>query len=442
MRQHGTARLEPSSRRQTTFLAAQEYNVLYSVRVSRGRFAPLLAEEERGALSMELAWNTQKNGMSDVKGKEMEQERKGEISNPDIDLSKSHMNYDIVQSDLNLYQRVKSRVDELKASGSRVQKNSVVDYSNILTVPKEQAEIWGEEKTAAYFKSCYDFFCDEFGKENVVSAKVHLDETAPHMHLHFVPVNKENGKLQARVAMNKEKINYIHDELPKFLQERDFDVVRGNGKTVNNIDDIHEYKEIQKMVEEKKQELNYLEEKLETVKDEIGQADYDLRIWLGNLDEVDAKLVDWSVELENAQEEYNTLIENSKNINNYTLEKMELFKIDDIDKLLYSYQQIKAENNYLKSIIEKLKEIVAGLKMFNAKEIVLQVKDLLENLLFKKTETFEEFSEKLNRIVKSKSNKFTERLETAQRELQTKDYVPKKDYWKEENVVDRSIFKK
>ena len=222
---------------------------------------------------MELAWNTQKNGMSDVKGKEMEQERKGEISNPDIDLSKSHMNYDIVQSDLNLYQRVKSRVDELKASGSRVQKNSVVDYSNILTVPKEQAEIWGEEKTAAYFKSCYDFFCDEFGKENVVSAKVHLDETAPHMHLHFVPVNKENGKLQARVAMNKEKINYIHDELPKFLQERDFDVVRGNGKTVNNIDDIHEYKEIQKMVEEKKQELNYLEEKLETVKDEIGQAD-------------------------------------------------------------------------------------------------------------------------------------------------------------------------
>lgn len=391
---------------------------------------------------MELAWNTQKNGMSDVKGKEMEQERKGEISNPDIDLSKSHMNYDIVQSDLNLYQRVKSRVDELKASGSRVQKNSVVDYSNILTVSKEQAEIWGEEKTAAYFKSCYDFFCDEFGKENVVSAKVHLDETAPHMHLHFVPVNKENGKLQARVAMNKEKINYIHDELPKFLQERDFDVVRGNGKTVNNIDDIHEYKEIQKMVEEKKQELNYLEEKLETVKDEIGQADYDLRIWLGNLDEVDAKLVDWSVELENAQEEYNTLIENSKNINNYTLEKMELFKIDDIDKLLYSYQQIKAENNYLKSIIEKLKEIVAGLKMFNAKEIVLQVKDLLENLLFKKTETFEEFSEKLNRIVKSKSNKFTERLETAQRELQTKDYVPKKDYWKEENVVDRSIFKK
>ena len=63
---------------------------------------------------MELAWNTQKNGMSDVKGKEMEQERKGEISNPDIDLSKSHMNYDIVQSDLNLYQRLKNKASRPK----------------------------------------------------------------------------------------------------------------------------------------------------------------------------------------------------------------------------------------------------------------------------------------------------------------------------------------
>ena len=65
----------------------------------------------------------------------------------------------------------------------------------------------------------------------MVSAKVHKDETAPHMHLHFVPVNKENGRLQARVSMNKAKINYIHDELPKFLQERGFDVIRGKGRT-------------------------------------------------------------------------------------------------------------------------------------------------------------------------------------------------------------------
>lgn len=212
---------------------------------------------------MELAWNTQKNQITDVKGKENEQERKGEIRNDDIDLERTKNNYDLVESDKNLYQRVKQRVDELKEAGSRVQKNSVVMYSNILTVPQEQATKWGEQKTDDYFKACYEFFCEEFGKENVVSGKIHKDETAPHMHLHFVPVNKENGKLQARVAMNKAKIIYIHDALPKFLQERGFDVVRASGKTKeNNIENIHEYKEVRKKIAEKENDLAHLQQEI------------------------------------------------------------------------------------------------------------------------------------------------------------------------------------
>lgn len=219
---------------------------------------------------MELAWNTQKNKMTDVKGKEMEQERKGRIKNDDIDLSRTHLNYDIVQSDKTLYQRVKERVEDLKKSGSRVQKNSVVMYSNILTVPREQAEKWGEKKTDEYFKACYDFFCREFGTENVVSAVVHKDETSPHMHLHFVPVNKENGRLQARIAMNRQRINQIHNELPKFLQERGFDVKRASGKTKDkNIEDVHEYKQVQRKINEKKQELEKIVEILPDTKEKI-----------------------------------------------------------------------------------------------------------------------------------------------------------------------------
>lgn len=217
---------------------------------------------------MELAWNTQKNQMSDVKGKEMEQERKGKISNHDIDLERTKNNIELVETDKTLYQSVKERVDDLKEQGSRVQKNSVVMYSNILTVPEEQVKIWGEQKTDEYFKACYTFFCDEFGKENVVSAKIHKDETTPHMHLHFVPVNKENGKLQARVAMNKAKINYIHDALPKFLQERGFDVVRGSGKTKDaNIEDIHEYKEVQQLKQEVQKQVNELDQRMERIQE-------------------------------------------------------------------------------------------------------------------------------------------------------------------------------
>ena len=216
---------------------------------------------------MELAWNTQKNQMSDVKGKENEQERKGKISNEDIDLDRTKNNVELVESDKTLYQRVKDRVEDLKERGSRVQKNSVVMYSNILTVPQEQAEKWGEKKTDDYFKVCYEFFCKEFGKENVVSAKIHKDESTPHMHLHFVPVNKENGKLQARVSMNKKKINYIHDNLPKFLQEKGFEVERASGKTKDkNVEDIHEFKQIKNAINEKENELKKIEKEINNLR--------------------------------------------------------------------------------------------------------------------------------------------------------------------------------
>lgn len=237
---------------------------------------------------MELAWNTQKNKMSDVKGKEMEQERKGKISNPDIDLERTNLNFDFVDDKRTLYHRVKSRVDDLKENGSRVQKNSVVMYSNVITVPKDVAEAWGEEKTTKYFRSCYKFFCEEFGRENVVSAKVHFDETAPHMHLHFLPVNKENGKLQARVVMNREKINYIHDKLPEYLKELGFYVVRGKGKTTQNIENIHEYKKVMDIIDKQKSRLDDMIQELDKTAANVIQEKRQLKA----LQEINATLYD------------------------------------------------------------------------------------------------------------------------------------------------------
>ena len=44
----------------------------------------------------------------------------------------------------------------------------------------------------------------EIRKENVMSAKIQLDETASHNHSHFVPINLDNGKLQAKSVMTTE----------------------------------------------------------------------------------------------------------------------------------------------------------------------------------------------------------------------------------------------
>ncbi|MDT2842592.1 MobV family relaxase [Vagococcus lutrae] len=325
---------------------------------------------------MELAWNTQKNQMSDVKGKEMEQERKGKISNEDIDLEKTKYNYDLVEDERPLYQRVKSRVEELKESGSRVQKNSVVMYSNILTVPEEQAKIWGEEKTDEYFKACYDFFSKEFGVENVVSAKIHKDETTPHMHLHFVPVNKENGRLQARVSMNKAKINYIHDELPIFLQERGFDVVRGKGKTEKNIENIHEYKQVKQLEKKVNQEKNKLIKELKSI--ELNKQP------LADIEQVKKRSFERGVvnkRIELAPKDFDNLLHSAKE--NEKLRRLYIQSKNDNQKLKKDNQNLKKEfkvlHNEYQEILDQQEETNQKLENKNAE--LLKENQTLKNEL-------------------------------------------------------------
>ena len=306
---------------------------------------------------MEFAWNTQKNKMSDVKGKEMEQDRKGRKSNPDIDDTRTNMNYDLVESTKNLYQRVKARVDEVR-SVSRIQKNSVVDFSNIITVPKEQYEKWGLEKSKDYLKEVYNYFCEEFGKENVVSAKVHLDETTPHMHLHFVPVNQENGKLQARALMTPARINKIHTECPKYLQEKGYEVERGKGKTEKNLD-IHRFK-----AEKIKEELKALEGDLKAF--ERVESSFD------KIDGIKAKKSPLGSKISVKEDDYKLLIDLSKkslvlsskvNALQGKVENLEIEldkKTLGIDERL-QLQKLKSENKDLKNTISKANKIIGSM---------------------------------------------------------------------------------
>ncbi|WP_186297478.1 plasmid recombination protein, partial [Staphylococcus epidermidis] len=100
-----------------------------------------------------------------------------------------------------------------------------------------------------------------------VSAKVHMDESAPHMHLHFIPVNHQ-GRLSARTAMNRQAINHIHDELTTHLCQQGFDVERGStddNKTY--IQDIHEYKKKAKVLSELDQQIETKKQLLRDIND-------------------------------------------------------------------------------------------------------------------------------------------------------------------------------
>lgn len=345
---------------------------------------------------MEFAWNTQKNKMTDIKGLELEQERKGKITNKEIDLSRTDLNYDLVKSDINLYNRIKNRVEAVR-SVSRVQKNSVVDYSNIITIPRDEANKWGIEESKRYFKEVYNYFCNEFGKENIVSAKVHLDETSPHMHLHFVPISAE-GKLQARKVMTPGRINKIHTEAPKYLRGKGFEIIRGQGKTEKSLE-IKKYKE--KKIEEN---INVLENKINSL--------IKIEKELNDLNEIEYK-------------------------KSFIGGKI-LIKENDFKELKNNFINIKKENLELKSLNNKITK-----DFENIKEKYRAEKEIFNNTFIKINQKEKHFEE-MNFQIKYLEHNYNLICNTLEENLEIRNFIIKeiaKKIKKENEMEEEKIIK-
>ena len=60
-----------------------------------------------------------------------------------------------------------------------------------------------DEQVQLFFRLTYDFLSERYGKENVISSYVHMDETTPHTHFLFIPVvddKKWNQESMTRVV--------------------------------------------------------------------------------------------------------------------------------------------------------------------------------------------------------------------------------------------------
>ncbi|MFW5413156.1 MobV family relaxase, partial [Aerococcus urinaeequi] len=112
-----------------------------------------------------------------------------------------------------------------------------------------------------YFEVAKSYFSEKFGGENIRYAQVHLDETTPHMHLGIVPFNDEH-KLSAKTVFNRQALQAVQDELPKYLNERGFELERGEKGSERKNLTVPEYKKA-------KDELKELTTTLEQRKSEV-----------------------------------------------------------------------------------------------------------------------------------------------------------------------------
>ena len=90
------------------------------------------------------------------------------------------------------------------AAGCRVRRDSVMLVETLITASPEFMHSLSPAEQRAYFAAALDFVSGRVGKQNIISAVVHMDETTPHMHLCFVPITKA-GKLSAKTMLGNQK---------------------------------------------------------------------------------------------------------------------------------------------------------------------------------------------------------------------------------------------
>ncbi len=207
-------------------------------------------------------------------------------SNPDIDYGKSQGNCDLCENPVQNYaQAIQNRIDDLLMVKT-VRKDAVYMCGLVVSSDKAFFDKLTPEETRKFFEEVRIFLTDFVGRENVISAMVHMDEKTPHMHFLHVPVTKD-GRLCAKDIYTKTALKKLQDDLPKFLQERGFEIERGveqkQGSAKKHLD-TREFKQQQEMlakminqIEVLHRSLSELEQKLAGKRSEETELDEQLQ---------------------------------------------------------------------------------------------------------------------------------------------------------------------
>lgn len=208
------------------------------------------------------------------------QRRFSNHSNKDIDVSKSHLNYDILDKVKSYKTDIEGYINANKSSKRAVRKDAVLVCEWIITSDSDFFESLSPADTREYFQTAIDFFAERYGSKNLMYAQVHLDERTPHMHLGIVPFDKDN-KLTAKTMFDREALQDIQNELPRYMNERGFEVERGRAGSEAKHLTVQEYKDVQKEIKKQSEVLDGVKKELESVKNVTRTKNF--------LDELDSK---------------------------------------------------------------------------------------------------------------------------------------------------------
>ncbi len=345
-------------------------------------------------MSFAIIRNT-KYKRENLKGIYRHNERRNKnYSNDNIDKEKSYLNYSL-KSPKYRYDKEFDIMKEKYDLKGQIKTVSNIACEYIITSDKQFFEEIGEEETKGYFETAYQFVAEykNLGEQYIMSAKVHMDEETPHMHLIFLPVvhtQDKKGNDIDKLACSKfwkEKDSYrrLQDAFYQYMTSHNFKLERGVPKEETGREhiDIKEYKEITNFDKTK--------EKLQNMKLELPDVpdidDIRMARWSKKRDEKilediikpkddlinelyqnnllmhqqllrQAKMVE---EAEKYQKERNKIMADNKDLHKQVDNIKDEYKQKE-DNLEWKYEyrinKLEKENGYLHKVIDKFRETI------------------------------------------------------------------------------------
>lgn len=233
-----------------------------------------------------------------------------------------------------------------------------------------------------FFTEAKNYFAEKFGDDNIRYAEVHLDERTPHMHLGVVPFDKDN-KLSAKRVFNRATLIEIQDESPVFMQNRGFDVQRGEKGSERKNLTVPEYKQAMETLNKVQGEYADLSSKYEQLKgdDDILEEKLnqdtknDEKLLKGQKKLFSDKLTFEPKEVRQANQDYQDVLRSRAGIE-FDLKREKSYT----SHLANNNDLLKRENRELTKEVGKLKKFVNIIDGFLQKHFNISISEIAEQI--------------------------------------------------------------
>ena len=351
-------------------------------------------------------------------------ERKNKnYSNENIDRTKSYLNYSLKEPEFNYVKEFDEIIKRYDLKG-QIKKVSNIVCEYMITSDNDFFKRIGEEETKRYFETAYKFVCEykDLGEKYILSAKIHLDERSPHMHLVFLPVvhtTDKKGNSIDKLACSefwkaKDSYRQLQNAFYDYMTSHNFKLERGIPieESGRKHLDLKEYKDITNFDKTK--------EKLQNIKLELPDVpnleDINVSRWSKKRDEkILEEIIKPKDKVINELYQDNIILRQELLRKSKMFEKAEKYQIErngiieDNAKLHNEVEQIKAEykqkefdiewkykskikglekeNNHLHNVVDKFKETIKNFIHWICKKFDMGAEDYLIRDFQKETNT-------------------------------------------------------